>query len=323
MRTPIAMPCDAVLPGAMPAVLGVLHAVRARARWLGFVELASRVVIVAGLVVLLAALLCYGMLAVIPAAVWLALAESGFYWHWVADGSGTPGIRPSAALGLLLAAAWPLVMWLRRRTRGTGAHAHEPLRRPKHPLEPACCLLAAVHRIPGEAAQTLLHLSPGAFTTQLAHDTARALDSVDLSRVVPARPALLGAFGALAAVMVVMAAAGPLRLLTLAVHAREALQGLAGRPERPWVVTIPPSAADRPYILMVTAAPTARLSSTQPPRLIWQSAARRRVIDLEPVGRHSYLIRFNQIRRSVTFAVVGQTRPSSFVVKPHMPTTRP
>lgn len=315
------MPVADLKPDAVPDVLAVLAAVRARSGRLRLLAGVCHAVLAISLILLAAALICHGLLAVVPEALWYTLSERGFYLHWVADGSTVPGARLCAMLGLLLAGTWPLAWVFWHVVRVYRRRQHDS--RWQHPLEPACRLIAPIHRTAGEAAQTLLHLSPGPFTQQLAHDTAKALSSVEIARVVPAVPAIRAAFFALAGVMFLAAAAGPLQLTELAIAAGEAVRSLGGRPPRPWVVSVPPQATDRPYIIMVTAAPTARLSGTDRPRLIWQTAARRRVIDLEPVGRDTYLMRFGQIRRPATFAVVGQTRPAPFAVDPTPPDATP
>lgn len=315
------MPVHDLKPDAMPEVLAVLKSVRARSGRLRLLAGVCYAVLAMSLFLLLAAAVCHGLLAVTPQTVWYTLAERGFEWHWVADGSTAPGLRLCAILGLLLAGVWPLawgVGYIRRVVR----HRSAAVRR-QHPLEPACRLIASVHRSPGEAARTLLHVPPDAFTQQLARDTAEALACLNLARISPAAPAARAALFAFAGILVFAAAAGPLQLLELAIGAGEAVRSLAGHPPRPWIVSIPPQATDRPYIIMVTAAPTARLSGNDRPRLIWQSPTRRRVIDLEPVGRHTFLIRFGQIRRPATFTVVGQTRPMPFVVDPTQPDTTP
>jgi hypothetical protein len=195
--------------------------------------------------------------------------------------------------------------------------------RPFHALEPACQLLATVSRTTGEAAQTLLHLPPGPFTDRLAANTRQALMFIRPAAVVSFRPAWRAALRALAVWMVLLAAAGPLGLAEVVRSADQAAQALAHQPPRPWVVTLPPDPAVRPYIVMVTAAPAAKVTHHAPPRLVWQAGGRRRVITLQTVGGRTYLLRLSQVRRPASFAVIGQTHPAPFNVDPAPATAAP
>ena len=253
---------------------------------------------------------------VVPAETWLAIAASDPRWHWVADGSAEPGSRPATLIAAVLALGAVVLFLLQRITRRARAR-----RVNLHPLESAACRLAVVNAVAGETARSLLRLPQDVFHSAMCQRLAPVIDAIHPAEVIPSLPARLMSMVMLAAVMLVLALARPLHMQQAWGRLGEAIAGMSGSPGVTWVVLAPPDPQARPFLLVVRPVPRSGVSdatghpfrtddsgSTAAPRLVVESATRRRVIELEPVGRDTYMARFNSVSRPVSLTVIGGGR---------------